>query len=84
MISNFADRSMVRRQDCEASYRIFGGEIFNFPQTYDKQFLGNRLGFEIAPRSCKFDIDYREDLEYMDYILKTDFGKNLYGRFIHK
>lgn len=82
-LANFQDRSMVRRQDCPPSYRIFGGEIFSFPKAYDRRFLGERLGFEVADKRCKFDIDYPEDLEYLDYLLSTKGGRERLGGLVH-
>jgi len=82
-LANFQDRSMVRRQDCPLAYRIFGGEIFSFPDAYDRRFLGEKLGFEVADKRCKFDIDYPEDLEYLDYLLSTKGGKERIGSLVH-
>jgi CMP-N,N'-diacetyllegionaminic acid synthase len=82
-LSNFESRSMVRRQDCEFSYRIFGGEIFPFPTHFDRIFLGKSIGFEVADKRCKFDIDYPEDLQYLDYLLSTPTGFDRLKFFLH-
>jgi CMP-N,N'-diacetyllegionaminic acid synthase len=82
-IAEFKYKSMVRRQDCPAAYRIFGGEFFKFPHQYNPQFLGSRIGFEVAHKSCKFDIDYAEDLEYLSHMLNTPRGQGIYGPLLH-
>jgi CMP-N-acetylneuraminic acid synthetase len=83
-LDDFSFKSMVRRQDCQTAYRIFSGEIFAFPEKFNKKFLGEKIGFEVADKRCKFDIDYQEDLDYLNYLLKTKNGKNRYKDFIHK
>jgi CMP-N,N'-diacetyllegionaminic acid synthase len=82
-LTNFNNRSMVRRQDCENSYRIFGGEFFPFPLHYDKQFLGKSVGFKITNKLCKFDIDYPEDIEYIEYLLRTSSGFKRMRPYLH-
>jgi CMP-N,N'-diacetyllegionaminic acid synthase len=69
VVSSFNEKSMVRRQDSPKAYRIFGGEIFNFPSTYDIKFLGENWNFVVAPRQCTLDIDDQIDLDiFKDYV----------------
>ncbi|WP_294639492.1 acylneuraminate cytidylyltransferase family protein [uncultured Aquabacterium sp.] len=82
-IKNFEQRSMVRRQDCPPAYRIFGGEIFPFPRAFDPLFLGNRVAFELASKFCKFDIDYEEDLAYLNYLTATTGGAQRLSGLLH-
>ncbi len=80
--NDFGMRSMVRRQDCIPAYRIFSGEYFPMPSSYNEQFLGDRLGFVEQSKICNFDIDYEEDLNYLNYLINTPKGKILYGGLI--
>ncbi|MER0048996.1 hypothetical protein LOZ86_01600 [Pectobacterium parvum] len=84
LIKEFEDRSMVRRQDCEPSFRIFSGELFKFPGQYEKKFLGEKIGYVVSPDVCKFDIDYKEDIDYINYLLSTEHGRKIYGPYLNK
>lgn len=81
-ISDFNEKSMIRRQDCPPVYRIFSGELFPFPKLYNPLFLGEKIGFIKQPKECKHDIDYIEDIEYLNYILSTESGKKRYGKYL--
>jgi len=55
-------RSMVRRQDMPAAYHAFNTDVFRFPVPGSGDaFLGDRVGFEVAPRVCGLDIDDEVD-----------------------
>lgn len=83
VINDFDTKSMVRRQDCEEHFRIFSGELFKFPTDYNKKFLGDKIGYVVAPNSCKVDIDYKEDIEYVNYLLSTEVGKQKYHKYLN-
>lgn len=68
-VTDFKGKSMMRRQDCPPAYRIFHGEYFKFPKRYEVSFLGKKIGYEAMPRECRFDIDNKEDIEYLNFIL---------------
>jgi len=59
----FQKQSMQRRQDIEPYFRMYHGEIFHFPISYDPCFLGTKIGAMILPDDCKKDIDYARDLQ---------------------
>lgn len=82
--SDFQGRSMIRRQDCAPAYRIFSGEIFHTPDGFDPHFLGDRIGFAAQSRQCRFDIDYQEDLDYLNYLLSTEAGSQRYGHLVQR
>lgn len=82
--SDFQGRSMIRRQDCAPAYRIFSGEFFHAPDGFDPHFLGDRIGFAAQSRQCRFDIDYQEDLDYLNYLLSTDAGMQRYGHLVQR
>lgn len=64
-------KSMWRRQDIEAGYKLYHGEIFSLPSTYDINFLGKKIGFVEQNSKCSFDIDDAEDLDYLNYKIKS-------------
>lgn len=78
LTTDFQDRSMVRRQDCAPAYRIFSGEFFDMPRGFEPCFLGQNIGYAVQSRKCRFDIDYQEDLDYMNYLLSTNEGRERY------
>lgn len=82
--SDFQGRSMIRRQDCAPAYRIFSGEFFNMPDGFDPHFLGDRIGYAAQTRQCRFDIDYQEDLDYLNYLLSTQAGRQRYGHLVQR
>ena len=58
----FQKKSMYRSQDVPAAYRMFHGELFYFPKKFDKNFLGEKIGFVEMPRKYSIDIDYKSDI----------------------
>lgn len=56
------NKSMIRRQDVPRMFRMYHGELFRFPKSYNCRFLGENCGFVVLPRKCKKDIDELEDL----------------------
>jgi CMP-N-acetylneuraminic acid synthetase len=58
---------------------MYHGEIFKLPITYNKKYLGNKIGYIVMSSLCSFDIDDSSDLDYLNMRLKTD----LYEKFIH-
>ena len=81
VLSNFDDNSMVRRQDCPKAYRIFAGEVFNFPLEFNKKFLGNDWAHVVMPRECAFDIDDEMDLVNLESLIKLKEDK--YKKYLH-
>lgn len=58
-------KSMWRRQDMLPAYKLYHGEIFELPQFYNKDFLGDKIGFVEQSKLCAFDIDDESDLDYL-------------------
>lgn len=82
VVPAFHERSMVRRQDCPPSYRIFGGEIFAFPDGLDPRFLGSPR-FVVAPDACHFDIDDAIDLARLEAELTHPERRRRYAGLVH-
>ena len=77
----FKNRSMVRRQDCLKTFKIFHGEFFKFPKKYDKKFLGKNIRYVVQNKLCDIDIDTIEDLNLYERIIQLD--KKKYEKFLH-
>lgn len=77
----FKNRSMVRRQDCLKTFKIFHGEFFKFPKKYDKKFLGKNIRYEVQNKLCDIDIDTVQDLNLYERIIQLD--KKKYEKFLH-
>ena len=73
------NKSMWRRQEATQGFKMYHGEIFKLPITYNKKYLGNKIGYVVMSSLCSFDIDDSSDLDYLNMRLKTD----LYEKFIH-
>ena len=82
MLNLFQKKSMIRSQGLKPFYSIFSGEFFKFPKKYNKKFLGDNIGFEVAPKLTNFDIDLEQDLNILNYLCKMN--KNYFKKFIHK
>ena len=72
-------KSMWRRQDVDKAFKIFHGELFMLPSSYNPKFLGDKIGYVEMPSLCSFDIDDSHDLDYLNMRIKT----GIYDRFIH-
>ena len=73
---------MVRRQDCEPAYKIFG-EFFSFPKKYNKMFLGKKINFFIQDDLCNIDIDTKIQMKINEKIIQ--FNKKFICKiFTHK
>ena len=57
ILSDFKNKSMVRRQDVTSAYKIFSGEIFKMPKKYNKMFLGEKIRFIETYDYLNIDID---------------------------
>lgn len=79
--SNFKNKSMVRRQDCNFAYKIFHGEFFKFPQKYNKNFLGKHIRYVVQNNLCDVDIDTLDDLIFYEKLIENN--KKKYERFLH-
>lgn len=65
-------KSMVRRQDMSAAYRSYNTDVFRFPVTEPHDaFLGDRVGFEVAPKICGLDIDDETDLRMANLLVEN-------------
>lgn len=82
LLNLFQKKSMIRSQGLKPFYSIFSGEFFKFPKKYNKKFLGDNIGFEVAPKLTNFDIDLEQDLNILNYLCKMN--KNYFKKFIHK
>ena len=78
---NFNNRSMVRRQDCDPTFKIFYGEFFKFPKKYDKKFLGKEIYFVQQDDLCNIDIDTKNQMEINEKIIKLN--KKIYAEILH-
>ena len=58
----FQKKSMYRSQDVQKAYRMFHGELFYFSKKFNKNFLGEKIGFVEMPRNYSIDIDYKSDI----------------------
>ncbi len=81
MISNFKNRSMVRRQDCYPAFKIFYGEIFKFPKKFNIKFLGKQFHHLEQNDLCNIDIDSKRQLRIYEKIIYHDL--NTYEKFLH-
>ena len=63
---------MLRRQDVYPAYKIFHGELFLFPDRYNKKFLGSKFINIVQPTDCKLDIDTFEDLKIGEFSFKVN------------
>ncbi len=79
--SNFKNKSMVRRQDCQPAFKIFHGEYFKFPKKYNKKFLGKNIRYVVQSNQCDIDIDTLDDLILYERLIKHN--KKKYERFLH-
>ena len=82
ILNEFNYRSMIRRQDCKPFYKIFSGEIFSLNIVNMKKFLGDQIGFVVAPKECSLDIDGDIDFEFAEFLLSSC-KENKYARFMH-
>ena len=73
--------SMIRRQDVVKAYRVFNTDIFWFPKgEVSKQFLGDRIGYEVANKICALDIDDESDFKIVETILLN--SRELVGDYL--
>lgn len=65
-------KSMVRRQDVPATYRAYNTDVFRLPlPDAADAFLGDRVGFEVAPKICGLDIDDETDLQIVAALFES-------------
>jgi CMP-N,N'-diacetyllegionaminic acid synthase len=77
----FHSRSMVRRQDSPHGFKIFHGEIFEFPKKITKKYLGRKLMYKVLPSECNLDIDNITDIIIGETIYKKN--KSKYKYYVH-
>ena len=84
LVAGFDDmggRSMVRRQDVPPAYKVFSLDVFRASgRDTSPYFLGNRIGFEVIPKICGFDIDDQFDWDYAEILLKSH--RNIVGDYV--
>jgi CMP-N,N'-diacetyllegionaminic acid synthase len=78
---NFKNKSMVRRQECEPTFKIFYGEFFKFPKKYDKMFLGKDIYYVEQDDLCNIDIDTKNQMQINEKIIRSN--KKIYAKFLH-
>ncbi len=78
---SFKKKSMVRRQDCRPTFKIFHGEFFKFPNKFNKKFLGSTVYFEVQNDACSIDIDNLNQINIYQKLIK--YNKKKYERFLH-
>ena len=81
LISNFRNRSMVRRQDCLPAYKIFYGEYFKFPKKLNKKFLGDDFHHMIQNDLCNIDIDTTKQFKLYESSIISE--KKKYEKILH-
>lgn len=64
-------RSMVRRQELPAGYKVFNVDVFCMPVARCPQdFLGQKVLFRVAPKICGLDIDDIDDFAVAESLLQ--------------
>ena len=81
VVKKFKQKSMVRRQDSPSAVKIFYGEFFIFPTSYNIKYMGDKYNFVIQSNLCCFDIDDNEDLMILEKIANENTQK--YLPYIH-
>lgn len=62
--------SMVRRQGMEQAFHVFNTDVFFWPQTpCPPDYLGDNIGYSVAPKLCAVDIDTEEDFQIAENLL---------------
>lgn len=62
--------SMVRRQGLDPYYSVFNVDVFRWPKgACPNDYLGNNIGYSVAPKLCNIDIDTAEDAEIAEALL---------------
>ncbi len=65
-------RSMIRRQDVPRAFKVFSLDVFRSSgRDTSPYFLGNRVGYEIIPKVCGFDIDDEFDWDYAEVLMRS-------------
>lgn len=77
----FKKKSMVRRQDIKPFYKIFSGELFKLKKIINKNFLSSKKNYVVAPEITNFDIDNKQDLMYLKFLIQLDNKK--FKKYIH-
>lgn len=70
--SSFNDnnKSMMRRQDMESSYRVFSTDVFRFKDNqFNNNFLGNKIFPVVSNKICGLDIDDSLDFEIVKNLI---------------
>jgi CMP-N,N'-diacetyllegionaminic acid synthase len=78
-------RSMVRRQEFPATYKVFHTDIFWFKNiTKGKKFLGDRVRAVPIHKLCALDVDGIEDFELIEALMlsKNSLVEKYSGQFI--
>lgn len=64
------NKSMWRRQEVKEAYKLYHGEFFKLKSKISNKFLGDKIGFKVMNSLCNFDIDDKNDLEYLNFKIK--------------
>ena len=81
VVKKFKEKSMVRRQDSPLAVKIFYGEFFFFPASYNIKYMGDKYNFVIQSNLCCYDIDDGDDLMILENIANENSKK--YLPYIH-
>jgi CMP-N,N'-diacetyllegionaminic acid synthase len=75
-------RSMIRRQELPTAYKVFSTDVIRAnKRDCSPYFLGNRVGYEVIPKICGFDIDDEFDWNFVETIISSDFSS--VSSFVH-
>lgn len=78
---NDNNKSMVRRQDMESSFRVYSTDVFRFKDNqFNNNFLGNKIFPVVSNRICGLDIDDSLDFEIVKNLI--NFSPNLVNEYL--
>jgi len=64
--------SMVRRQGMQRVFHVFNTDVFFWPQTpCPPDYLGDNIGYSVAPKLCSVDIDTEEDFQIAEMLISS-------------
>ena len=66
------DRSMIRRQEFPATYKVFHTDIFWYKNiSKGKKFLGDKVKAVVIHKLCSMDVDGIEDFQLIEALLTS-------------
>jgi CMP-N-acetylneuraminic acid synthetase len=66
-----ASVSMIRRQGLAPYFHVYNVDVFRWPtKICSEKFLGDKVGYRVAPKICGVDIDNLEDLNIAEALIR--------------